>query len=157
MATSFYPDEAHIHVDNPGYGELVVQWRTSDGSSDAVAVSGPRLSMLLEQLTHLALGVAGAPRTLLPPEVDQVEAVALLPVFQRAALLAAAGNDRYETLYPSPEGGPRPPICVRCGINGGSTVDDARISGWCLEHGHAPFGAGTGTTWEQTVARYETQ
>lgn len=157
MAMSFYSDEAHLFVDNPGYGELAVQWKASKTSNQAVAVTGPRLTMMLEQLTHLAMGVSGAPRTLLPPGFDQAGALGLLPVFQRAVILATAGTDRYESLYPSPEGGPRPPICVNCGINGGSTSDDARFSGWCLEHGHTPFGSGSGTSWEQAVTRYETQ
>lgn len=155
MAMTFYHDEVHIHVDNPGYGEIVLQWRDSD--QHPVTVTGPRITMLLEQLTFLALGTAGAPRTLLPPELDRATAESLLPVFQRAVILAVAGTDRYESLYPEPEDGPRHPICVRCGVNGGSTPDDTRISGWCMEHGHAPFGAGTSTTWDQAVARYETQ
>ena len=155
MAMTFYPDEVHIHVDNPGYGELVLQWR--DGDQHPVTVTGPRITTLLEQLTALALGTPAGSRSMIPRELDQATAAKLLPTFQRAVILAVAGTDRYEALHPEPEDGPRPPICVRCGINGSATIDDARLSGYCLEHGHTPFGAGSSTSWDHAVTRYETQ
>lgn len=155
MAMTFYPDEVHIHVDNPGYGEIVLQWR--DGDQHPVTVTGPRITTLLEQLTALALGTPAGSRSMIPRELDQATAAKLLPTFQRAVILAVAGTDRYEALHPEPEDGPRPPICVRCGINGSATIDDARLSGYCLEHGHTPFGAGSSTSWDHAVTRYETQ
>ncbi|MEX5235984.1 hypothetical protein [Kocuria arenosa] len=157
MAMTFYPDEAHIHVDNPGYGELVLWWQTPDGPEDPVTVTGPRIARLLERITAVALGNPDVSRSMIPRDLDQRAAARLLPSFQRAVILATAGTDRYEALHPEPEDGPRPPICVRCGINGSATIDDARLSGYCLEHGHTPFGAGSGTTWDQAVTRYETQ
>ena len=157
MAMTFYPDEAHIHVDNPGYGELVLWWQTPDGPEDPVTVTGPRITTLLEQLTALALGNPDISRSMVPRDLDQRAAARLLPSFQLAVILAAAGTDRYEALHPEPEDGPRPPICVRCGINGSATIDDARLSGYCLEHGHTPFGAGSSTSWDHAVTRYETQ
>jgi hypothetical protein len=157
MTMTFYPDEVHIHVDNPGHGELVLWWQTPDGPEDPVTVTGPRITTLLEQLTALTLGNLDVSRSMIPRNLDQRAAARLLPSFQRAVILAAAGTDRYEALHPEPDDGPKPPICVRCGINGVSTSDDSRLSGWCLEHGHSPFGAGAETTWEQAETRYETQ
>lgn len=122
-----------------------------------MTVTGPRITTLLEQITALALGTPAVSRSMIPRELNQATAAKLLPAFQRAVILAVAGTDRYEALHPEPEGGPRPPICVRCGINGSATIDDARLSGYCLERGHTPFGAGSGTSWERAVTRYQTQ
>lgn len=157
MSISFSSDAVRLHVNNPGYGEVIVQWRTSDADGELMAVNGPMLTMLLEQVTDLALGAVGAPRTLLPHHLDQERAADLLPALHRATVLAVAGSSRYEALYPAPEDGPRPPICVWCGARGAATSEDSRFSGWRHDHDHAPFGAGAGTTWEQAVVQYETQ
>lgn len=134
MSMSFYPTpEFEFSVDGPGYGYVYVcgygwDWRR---------IGGPDLGRFLAAVTELALGVAQA-GVVLPPEMRQDDAAAVLPALQRAVLLAAAGTDRFDILTGA--GDAPGQLCVYCD-EGTDYTRPGRVSTWCEEHGHAPFGA----------------
>lgn len=109
------------------------------------AASGCSYATALDAVTD----AAGTP---LPPFLTVQDARRLLSVVVKATLLAAAGTDRYERLYPEVED--EPPLCVGCGL-GSPFTGAVSVNHWCEQHGHRPFGEPAGTTWEAPLARYQ--
>lgn len=155
MSTTWYPPGLEVHVDNPGYGEIVViaptfifdgrplvttEWRRD--------LYGPKIGEFLTRVTHRALDTdVVAPDPNLPKFVTTTVARTLLPVLQQAAVLAAAGTDRYERTFPDPDVQPPAPLCLRCSL-GTYFTPGAMQSDWCDEHGHSPFGMAT-RSWDR--------
>ncbi len=154
MPTIFFALDEHVQmfVDNPGHGEIVVRGFADDDST--LSLVGAHLGRLLEETTSRALGGPAVERPVLPRFVTTAQAVELVPVVQRAVLLAVAGEDRYQRVEVEPDTDPEDVLCVHC--NEGSVFDQTvTISERCTEHGHTPFGYATDTTWDQAQARRE--
>ncbi len=90
----------------------------------------------------------------LPPFMRPPVARALLPVFQRAMVLAIAGTDRFERTFPDSDGPPKPPLCVRCD-EGTIYTTGAPPNPWCDKYGHTPYGVAHGTSWAAATTHYE--
>jgi hypothetical protein len=90
----------------------------------------------------------------LPPFMKPHVARALLPVFQKAVVLAVGGSERYDRVLPDQDGSPQPPFCVRCDL-GTFYTPGAMPNTWCEQYGHTPFGTADGTSWEAATAHYE--
>lgn len=58
-----------------------------------------------------------------PLVIEQADAAGFLPVLQRATVLAAAGEERYERVWPDVPPSTQPPLCVFCNL--GSDYADA--------------------------------
>lgn len=159
-----------IDVDDPGYGYLwlrLVEYRAMQyfGLEDEgwqVDLAGAQLGDWLHELTTRALCTTGEydsswdiREALGRRRSDQVPhwvtshvARSILPAFQAAVLLAAAGTDRHERILVDRENGEplAEPICVRCDV-GRIWAGAVATSTWCEQHGHTPFGMIT-TVWE---------
>lgn len=145
---------AEVSVPDPEHGRVELRRLSvhGDHADDHVGVyAGEQIAALLDQVTHLALAAAGSPPVTIRSTtgrsftVTRAEAVELLPMLQRAAVLATAGTDRYERVW-NDDDTLNPPLCVRC--NQGSHFHHAvTISLACNEYGHTPFG--TTRTWDQ--------
>lgn len=173
MSTTWYPgmtwkdgyaDDTpwEIAVDNPGYGQVYVANRPRQWETD---LAGDQVGTWLRQLTTRALAqdtAAGlatyvdvARATLdLPAFIGPPEARLLLPSFQLATVLAAAGSDRFDRIFVDAEDGPHRPLCARCD-EGTFFTPGALPSEWCDRHGHHPFGMHDGARWEGANADYE--
>lgn len=146
---------AVIYVADPGYGKILVCGFHRVGTehhchSHDKRLHGTDLGRVLEQLTDVALTPAGqAP----PAPVHRLgwltvtEAKQLLPSFQRAVVLAAAGSNRYEALLEQP--GDAPEFCTTCGEGEIYTPSECRTpqhpdascarTAWCDQYGHTWF------------------
>lgn len=157
---------AELDVPDPGYGRLLL--RRVDGRHDDPRgfndqhgeFAGVQLAALLEQVTALALSQGdpwdtvrvGASRGR-AVVIERAEAVALLPHLHAAVVLATAGSDRYERVWPWHSETNHEPLCVHC--NQGSDYSSAvTISPWCSEHGHDPFGEPSSTSWAEADERH---
>lgn len=166
MSTIWFPHGLELHVENPGYGELIILARPNPYQAKAlVAVGwsckfhGPELGDLLTLVTCKALGTTPAAplgtRTTLPPFFTQPVAVAILPSLQRAVALAIGGTDRFDRTYTDPEDSPHAPLCARCNL-GTFYTPGALPSDWCEQHGHQPYGMAT-NRWATATSVYEIQ
>jgi hypothetical protein len=168
-----------ISVDDPGHGRLSIRrlddrFPDDDGNQwgdDIPLFAGPELGNLLRIVTNLAGGhderggvpapefvVSSAPVAVRGTTgrrfmLGRLEALELLPALTRAVILATAGQDRYERVVPNDAIG-QAPVCVYCGEGAGDSVEAATISGWCLEHGHTPFGTRPYVSWDQARTDY---
>jgi hypothetical protein len=156
----FYPDGWELAVDNPGFGELIViadeelsprlingEWRAE--------LYGAAIGTFLTQVTNRALGLDDSEHsgTPLPRFLSAEVARAVLPALQRAVLLATAGTDRFEKIFPDADEAPQKPICARCNI-GSPYSSEVAVSEWCAQYGHRPFGA-SGSRWEHAQEMYQ--
>lgn len=171
MSTIWYPGmtwkDGHaddtpweIAVDNPGYGQVYVANRPREWETD---LAGEHVGTWLRQLTKRALSQAtdlggftdlARETEALPAFIGPDEARLLLPAFQLATVLAAAGSDRFDRLLSDPDDGPHRPLCARCD-EGTFYTPGALPSSWCDQHGHVPFGMHDGARWEGANAAYE--
>lgn len=168
-----------ISVDDPGHGRLSIRrldaaYPDEDGNqwgNDIPLFAGPELGNLLRIVTNLAAGhderggvsspalvASRAPVAVRGTTgrrflVGAHEALELLPALTRAVILATAGQDRYDRVVPD-DARTLPPTCVYCGEGAGDSVDASTISGWCLEHGHTPFGARPFVSWDHARQDY---
>lgn len=148
MSMSFFRDGWQLHVDDPGYGRITVVATTVwDDDPDEFwfrELHGPQIGEFLTAVTARALDVdldQGALPSFFGPDLFTPAASrTLLPALQEAAILATAGTDRYERVYPDPDEGPQPPLCARCNLGTLFTTEELS-SAWCEQHGHRPFGA----------------
>lgn len=175
------PDQPtfEISVDDPGYGRLTIRrlddaYPEVDGDrwgDDIPMFAGPQLGNLLRVVTNLATGrderggvaPTEVARSLAPVAVRGTtgrrfllargEALELLPALTRAVILATSGEDRYERVVPD-DAGSQPPVCVYCGEGADGDVEASSISGWCVEHGHTPFGTRPFVSWDRARADY---
>ena len=148
MSMLFYPGAWELAVDDPGHGSMLV--RALANPYDAVPLVdrewsrefyGPRVGEFLTAVTARALG--GEPGRVgyetLPWFVTAAVARELLPSLQSAVLLALAGTDRFERVFPDRDERPADPLCARCNL--GSIYTSVPIeSAWCAEYGHRAFG-----------------
>jgi hypothetical protein len=157
MSMLFYPTGWELAVDNPGYGELIVIASQSVFGLDEdweCALYGAAIGEFLDRVTSRALSLDqdGPRRTLLPPFVTVDVARALLPALQRAVVLATAGTDRYERVFPDSQEPPAEPLCARCHL-GTPYASTPTTSDWCAQYGHRPFGSLT-DQWDFAQERY---
>ncbi len=111
---------------------------------------------MLDGLTELALqGTAGDPVTVecLPKPLTAGAARRLLPAFQKAAVLATSGTDRYERIFTDNEDPPAEPLCCVCN-EGTQFTPGPTVSEWCQTYGHLPYGEYHGTSWDRAQERY---
>ncbi len=173
MQTTFYagphPDRPtfEITVNDPGSGWLYFRrlddrYPDREGKlygDDVPLFAGSHLGRLLQLVTGLALGTDGSPNRLIRGTAGRAvgigvdEAGNLLPLLTKAVLLAVAGEDRYERTIAT-DAQARQPRCVHCGAGASDAVEEAVISGWCLEHGHTPFGTRPFTSWQTAQSEY---
>jgi hypothetical protein len=150
MSMLFYPDGWEIAVDNPGYGELFIR-ALIDPYDCAPLVKqewgrefhGSKVGEFLAAVSAKALG--GIPGRVgyeqLPRFITAEVARQLLPALQSATLLALAGTDRYERIFPdSRDHYPAAPLCVRCNL-GSDYTSVPTASKWCEQYGHRAFGS----------------
>lgn len=156
---------AELSVDDPGYGRLVFsrlddRHDTGDRYDERGTYAGPRLAELLQATTDLALGldqrdwVRVRPSRGEPIVIERADAALLLPVLQRAVVLATAGEDRYMRTWVEDLGHREPPLCVYC-QEGSEYPSNVTISAWCSEYGHTPYGETYATTWADAQRRHE--
>lgn len=162
MSMIFYPDGWELAVDNPGYGELLVRALTNPYDCEPLVTEewsrdfyGPKVGQFLAAVTAQALG--GTPGKVgyeaLPKFLTPAVARDLLPALQSATLLALAGSDRYERIFPEADESPAEPLCVRCNL--GSPYSSVPIaSEWCEQHGHRAFGT-SAPRWEHAQEMYQ--
>ncbi len=159
MSSIWYPtvdgveSAFEVSVDDPGHGVVHVRaigdqlglagWETT--------LSGGQLGGWLTELTTRALCVSGEYESRFRIEERPVRrdgppswattAVArdLLPAFQSAVLLAAAGTEKHERVMVDDEFEPPEVMCARCDVASPYANADA-TSAYCAEHGHRPFG-----------------
>jgi hypothetical protein len=158
-----------IAVDDPGYGYLwmrlvelrAMQYFGLEDEGWVIDLAGAQLGDWLHELTARALCVTGEYDSSweirdalgrrrsdqVPHWVTSHVARSILPAFQAAVLLAAAGTDRQERILVDHEDGepPAAPICVRCDVDR-IWAGAVATSTYCVEHGHAPFGM-VATVW----------
>ncbi len=160
MSMSWYPghDTAEgweISVDNPGHGTLWIRTLGEDLPEWESDLRGAELTSFLAALTALvldesaALALGSTPTGGLPRFMNATRARRLLPAFQKAVLLAAAGSDRYERLAPDEDDAPAEPLCVNC-HKGSPYAATETWSEWCQTYGHTPFGQ-NGGRWDLAV------
>lgn len=175
MSMTFYAvgGALEIHVDNPGYGQISLyapdflpDREPLVGDTWRKDLHGDEIGVFLALLTGRALGTEPelpAARTIpdlaqwsvhLPTFLDQPVAVALLPAFQRAVVLAVAGTDRFERTFHDPDDPPRSPFCVRCNL-GTIFSPGAMTNPWCEQYGHTPYGYAPDTSWAAASAHYD--
>ncbi len=159
MSMIFYPDGWELAVENPGYGELLVRALTNceplvkdEWSRE---FRGPKVGEFLAAVTAQALG--GTPGKVgyedLPRFLTAEVARNLLPALQSATLLALAGTDRYERIFPEDrEHYPAAPLCVRCNL-GSDYTSVPSTSEWCEQYGHTAFGSYP--RWETAQEAYQ--
>lgn len=150
MATSYFPGEWEIYVENPGYGEVMI--RAPHGMGFEATWRGEQLGRALVEVTTLALTEVALPmleerRRLLPQWFTTGMAHQVLPALQRAVVQAAAGTDRYERVFTETDEKPAEPLCVHCNHGTYSSSEETR-SAWCEEYGHAAFGFDPDLSWE---------
>lgn len=165
MSVTFFPPGWHIDVPNPGYGEIFISALAEPFRGPAVTTDdwdqvlvGEEIGMFLTRVTQRAIGDAtdahdpGYGREL-PGFLTTTVAAGLLPALQQAVILAVAGTERYERIYPD-DGPPLEPLCVRCDQGTGFSPGPVAHP-WCEQHGHEPFGwrAGHGS-WDRAQAAY---
>jgi len=152
---SFYPNGPHggwvIDVENPGYGEVLVgaPYEILDRDWHQTLV-GPEIGEFLTEVTARALGGEAGTWA---PFLTTDAARAILPSLQEAALLAAAGTDRYERIFADGEGLPQEPLCSRCN-EGTVFTPGAMPNEDCDRYGHTPFGYDASTRWANAQATH---
>jgi hypothetical protein len=151
-------DFAVLDVSDPGHGKLVVCGFHRPGGGehrcgyDDKRLRGSDLGRAQSELTALALrgpmeSAAGTVHRLGSMTVG--EARLLLPSFQRAVLLAAAGSNRFEVVAQEKDD-PEPSLfCTTCGEGEIYTPAECRTparpdascmrTDWCDQHGHSWF------------------
>lgn len=145
---SFYPNGPdsgwELDVPNPGYGEVLIYtpYEMLDRERHRVLV-GPEIGDFLAEVTVRALG--GEP-TSVAPFLTEASARAILPSLQRAAILAAAGTDRYERTFSDETESPQGPLCTHCN-EGTYFTPGAMPNKHCEEYGHTPYGYGAEVRW----------
>lgn len=161
MSAAWYPtvdrveSAFEIAVDDPGYGYLYIRALGDDlGLGDwSTTLAGEQLGAWLTVLTARALCTTGEydsrfrieergearGRDGVPSWVTSAIARDLLPAFQSAVLLAAAGTEKHERILVDEDDRPPEVICARCDVASPYAEADA-TSAWCDEHGHRPFG-----------------
>ena len=160
MSMIFYPDGWELAVDNPGFGELSIRALTNPYDSEPLVAKewsqeyrGPKIGEFLAAVTTQALG--GTPGKIgyeeLPKFLTPAVARDLLPALQSATLLALAGTDRYERIFPDDDR-PSEPLCARCGV-GSPYTSVPTTSAWCEQHGHRAFGSYS--RWETAQEAYQ--
>jgi len=141
MASNWYPETptgrmwAEVTVEDSGFGSIAVR-RLDDRYADPCdpydrpgLFAGPRMAALLDVVTGLATGADERPAVRVPATygeplvIEQADAAGFLPVLQRATVLAAAGEERYERVWPDVPPSTQPPLCVFCNL--GSDYADA--------------------------------
>jgi hypothetical protein len=149
-------DFAVLYVDDPGGGDVLLCGFNRDGDrehlchSDDKRLRGTDLGRVLEQLSDLATLPAGKSPTDPVHRLGWMtvsEAKLLLPSFQRAVVLAAAGSNRYEAVMEAP--GEAPEFCITCGKGEIYTTSECRDpqhpaaacarTDWCDQYGHRWF------------------
>lgn len=146
-----------IAVPSPGYGEIQCT-RLDDRfvafedprRGNAAEFVGERIGALLDALTQLALGTAGADHISIrasrgmPLLVARDEAAELLPTMQKAVALAIGGADRFERVWVESDSPTPGQLCAKC--NQGSPYStEVTHSDWCEQYGHTPFGELSGS------------
>lgn len=157
MSSTWYRAGFEIDVADPGYGYLTIATTSEDGMAYSgewdATLTGAKLGELLAAVTARALGAELPEGADLPAVLTEERARGLLPALQSAVVLAAAGSDRADRLFPDQDAPPEPPLCVRC--NAGTPFTGVQTdSAWCREYGHRPFGT-TNSNWEATRTKYE--
>lgn len=178
MSVIFYvlDERFEIHVENPGYGQILLYAPAYTRELPPLVVDEPwsrrlhgaEIGEFLTRLTARALGTEpGTPPLLsrrpvsavphwsvhLPPFMKPDIAKAVLPSFTQAVVLAASGTDRFERTFTDLDEPPREPFCVRCDL-GTIFTPGAMTNGWCEQYGHTPYGHADGTSWEAATAHY---
>jgi hypothetical protein len=147
-------DFAVLYVNDPGHGEVLLCGFHRGGDRahrcdfDDKRLRGSDLGLVLERLTDLAITDSrdiGTVHRLGTLTVG--EARLLLPSFQRAVVLAAAGSNRYEAVMEAP--GEAPEFCVTCGEGEIYATSECRTpqhpdascarTDWCDQYGHSWF------------------
>lgn len=149
-------DFAVLCVDDPGRGSVTVCGLHRSEATEHRCdyndkhVYGVDLGLALDELTSLAIrdpleSVVGTVHRLGSMTVG--EARLLLPSFQRAVLLAAAGTNRYEATAEDAEAAPT--FCTTCGEGEMYTTSECRSpqrsdgscarTDWCDQFGHSWF------------------
>lgn len=150
MSSIFYAPGLQVHVDEPGVGRLTIlaPGAPYDGAEHvaqdwACSYYGEELGELLTRITTRALGLTPVGGQLYLPDWMTTEQTArvLLPVLQRAVVLAAAGTDRYERTFTNPAEEPLGPLCTRCGHG---PWNPKFTSSECEVRGHHAYGRATG-------------
>lgn len=156
MSMYWYPGESRfeIAVDDPGHGRLDIR-RLDECATDWLEVRGERLGLLAREVLAAALEDRAPvlPYPLTGLGLTREDARAMAAALQRAALLAAAGTDRYERIHADPEDPPAEPLCTSCNL-GSPYSGEVTISERCTEYGHWPFGARAATTWDAAQREY---
>ena len=157
----FYPDGWELAVDNPGYGELLVRALTDPYDCEPLvkqewsrSFHGPKVGEFLAAVTARAIGgTAGkVGYEELPRFITAEVARTMLPALQSAVLLALAGTDRYERIFPDDQR-PSAPLCVRCNL-GSDYASVPGVSQWCQQYGHRPFGT-SAPRWDNVQEMYQ--
>ena len=162
MSMIFYPDGWEIAVDNPGFGELSIRALTHSYDREPLVKEewsrefyGPKVGEFLTAVTAQALG--DTPGKVgyeeLPRFLTAEVARDLLPALQHAVLLALAGGDRFERIFPDREEQPPKPLCARCNL-GSFYTSVPTTSQWCEQHGHRAFGI-SASRWEHAQEMYQ--
>ena len=171
MAITWYPETptgrtwAELSVDDPGHGAIRLhrlddRYDTDHTYSEHGTFTGRRLVELVDTVTNLALGTDTRPWARItasrgePVTIEANDAPDLLPVLQRALVLATAGQDRYDHTFPEPAGSSLEPLCVYCNT-GSDYSHNITISAWCSEYGHTPYASVPGTTWDTAHERHQ--
>lgn len=164
MGTTWYPnDDVEIDVADPGSGRIGVH-RVEDRDPQAKLteriLAGHEIGQTLRALTAAATADASSAGR---HDVDGLwpmtsgQARDLLPSFQMAVLVAAAGSDRAERIYDPPDPDePRRPICDNCDEGRRDSAASPHPNPWCERYGHSPFGepASNKGAWERAQRRY---
>ncbi len=167
MSITFFPAGLEIDVRNPGYGEIYIAAprnpyrgeRLLPESEWSTVLLGPAIGTFLQEVTTRALASPEGRADddpgdeTLPSFITTPVARQLLPHLQQAVVLATAGSDRFDRIFPEDDR-PQRPLCAYC-HEGSMSTSAKTISPWCTEHGHQAFGIDTDTTWGLAQVNYK--
>lgn len=157
MSATWYAAGFEVTVDNPGHGTAHITATSENGYGSTgewqKALAGHEVGDFLAAVTARALGTdSERTRRILPSLMTAARAGQLLPALQAAVVLAAAGTDRAERIYPDDGAPPTEPLCIHC--NEGSPYHQVVIiSEHCAEYGHRAFGKHD-ADWDREQERY---